>query len=62
MLPTASLNTPWSLEDSDGVQVLRLRAPKTKDEIPGLYAQCWLAGRGRVVEVSTPDSSDKHYK
>ena len=31
MLPTAGLNTPWLLEDSDGVQVLRLRAPKTKD-------------------------------
>ena len=31
MLPTAGLNTPWSLEDCDGVQVLRLRAPKTKD-------------------------------
>ena len=31
MLPTAGLSTPWSLEDFDGVQVLRLRAPKTKD-------------------------------
>ena len=31
MLPAAGLNTPWSLEDFDGVQVLRLRAPKTKD-------------------------------
>jgi glycosyltransferase involved in cell wall biosynthesis len=31
MLPTAGLNTPWSLEDFDGVQVLRLRAPQTKD-------------------------------
>ena len=31
MLPTAGLSTPWLLEDSDGVQVLRLRAPKTKD-------------------------------
>jgi glycosyltransferase involved in cell wall biosynthesis len=31
MLPTADLGTPWSLEDFDGVQVLRLRAPKTKD-------------------------------
>jgi hypothetical protein len=25
------LATPWALEDFDGVQVLRLRAPKTKD-------------------------------
>lgn len=31
MLPTAGLGTPWLLEDFDGVQVLRLRAPKTKD-------------------------------
>lgn len=31
LLPTAGLNTPWLLEDFDGVQVLRLRAPKTKD-------------------------------
>jgi glycosyltransferase involved in cell wall biosynthesis len=31
MLPTAGLSAPWSLEDFDGVQVLRLRAPKTKD-------------------------------
>lgn len=31
ILPTAYLCTPWLLEDFDGVQVLRLRAPKTKD-------------------------------
>lgn len=31
LLPTAGLSTPWLLEDFDGVQVLRLRAPKTKD-------------------------------
>jgi glycosyltransferase involved in cell wall biosynthesis len=31
MLPTADLSTSWSLEYFDGVQVLRLRAPKTKD-------------------------------
>jgi glycosyltransferase involved in cell wall biosynthesis len=31
MLPTAGLSTPWLLEDCDGVQVLRLRAPQTKD-------------------------------
>ena len=31
MLPTASLSTPWSLEDFGGVPVLRLRAPQTKD-------------------------------
>lgn len=31
MLPTAGLSAAWSLEDFDGVQVLRLRAPKTKD-------------------------------
>jgi len=31
MLPSAGLSTPWSLEDFDGVQVMRLRAPKTKD-------------------------------
>ena len=30
-LPAAGLSAPWALEDSDGVQVLRLRAPKTKD-------------------------------
>ena len=31
LLPAADLGAPWSLEDFDGVQVLRLRAPKTKD-------------------------------
>lgn len=31
MLPTADLSTPWLFEDFDGVQVLRLRAPRTKD-------------------------------
>lgn len=31
MLPTAGLSTPWLQEDFDGVQVLRLRAPQTKD-------------------------------
>lgn len=31
MLPTAGLRTPWQIEDFDGVQVLRLRAPRTKD-------------------------------
>lgn len=31
MLPAADLNQPWQLEDTDGVQVLRLRAPQTKD-------------------------------
>ena len=31
MLPSVGLSTPWLLEDFDGVQVLRLRAPKTKD-------------------------------
>jgi glycosyltransferase involved in cell wall biosynthesis len=31
MLPAADLSTPWSLEDFQGVQVLRLRSPKNKD-------------------------------
>ncbi|MEI7516093.1 MAG: glycosyltransferase family 4 protein [Betaproteobacteria bacterium] len=31
MLPAADLSAPWSLEDFQGVQVLRLRAPQTKD-------------------------------
>ncbi len=31
MLPSADIDRPWSLEDVDGVQVLRLRAPRTKD-------------------------------
>lgn len=31
MLPAAGLSTPWSLEDFQGVQVLRLRSPKNKD-------------------------------
>lgn len=31
MLPTPGMREPWALEDYDGVQVLRLRAPKTKD-------------------------------
>ena len=31
MLTTAGLNAPWSMEDFEGAQILRLRAPKTKD-------------------------------
>ncbi|NMG55450.1 glycosyltransferase family 4 protein [Aromatoleum aromaticum] len=31
MLPSADLDRPWMIEDLDGVEVLRLRAPKTKD-------------------------------
>jgi glycosyltransferase involved in cell wall biosynthesis len=31
MLPTAGLGTPWLIEDMNGVQVLRLKAPRTKD-------------------------------
>lgn len=31
MLPAADLARPWVLEDVDGVEVLRLRAPRTKD-------------------------------
>lgn len=31
MLPSSDLETPWSLEKSGGVEVLRLRAPRTKD-------------------------------
>jgi hypothetical protein len=31
MLPSSDLSTPWLIEDFNGVQVLRLQAPKTKD-------------------------------
>ena len=31
MIPAANLGRPWSLEEVAGVQVLRLRAPRTKD-------------------------------
>lgn len=31
MIPSADLNQPWLLEDMDGVQVLRLKSPRTKD-------------------------------
>lgn len=31
MLPTADLAKPWEMETIEGVQVLRLRAPRTKD-------------------------------
>ena len=31
MLPSSGLSQPWLIEDHNGVQVLRLRAPKTKD-------------------------------
>lgn len=31
MLPSSGLSTPWLIEDFNGVQVLRLRAPKTRD-------------------------------
>ncbi len=31
MIPASDINQPWLLEDMNGVQVLRLKAPKTKD-------------------------------
>ncbi|WP_254082093.1 glycosyltransferase family 4 protein [Devosia sp. WQ 349K1] len=31
LLPSSSLDQPWHLEHLDGVEVLRLRAPRTKD-------------------------------
>jgi glycosyltransferase involved in cell wall biosynthesis len=31
ILPSAEINCSWLLEDTEGVRVLRLRAPKTKD-------------------------------
>lgn len=31
LLPAADLDCPWTLDEFDGVQVLRLRAPRTKD-------------------------------
>ncbi len=31
MLPSSDLTFPWLIEDFDGVQLVRLRAPKTKD-------------------------------
>lgn len=31
MLPSSGLSAPWIIENHNGVQVLRLRAPKTKD-------------------------------
>lgn len=31
MLPSADLPTPWQLDEAEGVQVVRLRAPRTKD-------------------------------
>ena len=31
MLPSSDLTLPWLVEDFDGVQLVRLRAPKTKD-------------------------------
>jgi glycosyltransferase involved in cell wall biosynthesis len=31
MIPAADLSQPWMLEDMDGVEVLRLKSPRTKD-------------------------------
>ncbi len=31
LMPSSNQNEPWTLEDIDGVQVLRLKAPRTKD-------------------------------
>jgi Glycosyl transferase 4-like domain len=31
LLPCAEMSEPWQLEDMDGVRVLRLKAPRTKD-------------------------------
>jgi glycosyltransferase involved in cell wall biosynthesis len=31
MLPAPDLSEPWAIEDMDGVRVLRLKAPRTKD-------------------------------
>jgi len=31
VVPTASLSSPWSIEESDGITLLRVRTPRTKD-------------------------------
>ncbi len=44
LLPAANLSQPWSLEDVDGVQVLRLRAPRTKDigYVRRTWGELWM--------------------
>jgi glycosyltransferase involved in cell wall biosynthesis len=44
LLPAVNLPQPWSLEDVDGVQVLRLRAPRTKDigYVRRTWGELWM--------------------
>jgi glycosyltransferase involved in cell wall biosynthesis len=44
LLPSSSLQEPWKLEDFYGVQVLRLRAPRTKDigYVRRTLAEFWM--------------------
>lgn len=44
LLPAAHLPQPWSLEEVNGVQVLRLRAPRTKDigYVRRTWGELWM--------------------
>lgn len=44
LLPSAQIDRPWQVEEMDGVQVVRLRAPRTKDinYVQRTLAEWWM--------------------
>jgi glycosyltransferase involved in cell wall biosynthesis len=60
ILPASSIGSPWALEDLDGVQVLRLKAPRTKDinYVQRTLAEWWMPyAMGRNLQKSPLASS-----
>lgn len=55
MLPASFIDSPWKIEDFDGVQVLRLKAPRTKDinYVQRTLAEWWMPyAMGRNLQKS----------
>jgi hypothetical protein len=52
MIPSADLEQPWSLEDMNGVQVLRLKAPRTKDNGPLRMIDLSKSGLSTVIRLT----------
>lgn len=61
MLPSADLPEPWQLEDEEGVQVLRLRAPRTKDigYVRRTLGEFWMPFAMRRNLMLSPLASQK---
>lgn len=61
LLPSTDLPTPWQMEEVEGVQVLRLRAPRTKDigYVRRTLGEFWMPFAMRRNLMQSPLASQK---